>query len=157
MIRFIAAVDSKLGIAGEHGIPWQGKVPTDVAYFREKTSHSDILMGYGVYIELKRPLSKRRNFVATSKVESLREGFEKVTDARTFLQSVTEDMWNIGGALLFASTVDLADELYITQLDADFHCTKFFPEFHDQFILHSESPPHFENGITFRFQVWRRA
>jgi dihydrofolate reductase len=29
MIRLIAAVDSQRGVANEHGIPWQGKVPMD--------------------------------------------------------------------------------------------------------------------------------
>ncbi len=154
MIRFIAAIDSKQGIANEHGIPWQGKLPTDVNYFRSKTIHSSVMMGYGWYVEQKLPLPERRNLVASSKNEKLRPGFELVNDAREFLKNTQDDVWVGGGAALFASTIDLADELYLTQLNKDFHCTKFFPEFKDNFTMISESPPKTENGITFTFQIW---
>ena len=156
MIKAIAAIDFKKGIANDHGIPWQGKIPTDVAQFRQKTLHSNVMMGYGWYVEQHLPLPERRNLVATSKPEELRPGFEKVVDARKFLQDAKEDIWVGGGAGLFASTLDLIDELYLTQLDQDFQCTKFFPEFEDKFIKVSESEPQTENDITFTFQVWRK-
>lgn len=155
MIRFIAAVDEKLGLADEHGIPWQGKLPTDVAYFRSKTLHGNVMMGAGWYKEQEKPLPDRRNFVATSSIEPLRPGFERVSDAREFLKSFTEDIWVGGGAALFTSTLDLANELYLTRIDADFHCTKFFPAFEDKFELAKRSEDHEENGITFRFEVWK--
>ena len=143
-------------MADEHGIPWQGKIPTEVKYFREKTSDSWVLMGYTTYTEFKAPLSNRRNFVASSKPGPLREGFELVHDARQLLENASGDIWVIGGAGLFASTLDLADELYITQLDGDFNCTKFFPKFDDQFKLKSKSEPQTENGIDFHYEVWVR-
>lgn len=154
MIRFIAAIDSKQGVANEHGLPWQGKLPTDVAYFRSKTTGSNVLMGHGTYVEFSKPLSNRHNFVATRKTEPLRPGFGAVPDAREFLAKFNEDIWVIGGPTLFQQTLDLADELYITQLNKDFNCTKFFPEFKSKFHKASESPPQTENDITFSFQVW---
>ncbi len=155
MIRFIAAMDIKRGVANDHGIPWQGKLPTDVAYFRSKTTNGVVLMGYGTYVEFAQPLSKRRNYVATRKTEPLRPGFEPVHDARELLMNTKEDIWVIGGPTLFSATLDLANELYVTQLDQDFHSTKFFPEFKDKFDKISETKPQTENGITFSFQVWR--
>jgi dihydrofolate reductase len=157
MIRFIAAIDSKRGIANDHGIPWQGKVPSDPKYLREHTSVSDVIMGFGMYKEVDELWSEGVNYVAAEGVdEQPREGFEFVTDARTVVENAKGDLWVLGGAMLFASTLDLADELYITQLDQDFHCTKFFPEFKDAFKLQSESEPITENGITLTFQVWVR-
>lgn len=156
MIRFIAALDKNKGIADDHGIPWQGKVPTDVAYFREKTLHGTIMMGTGWYNEQEKPLPERRNIVASSKPIKIREGFEQVTDAREFLKNTPDDIWVGGGAGLFASTLDLADELYLTRLQTDFQCTKFFQEFEDRFELRSETDPLIENGVTFTFQLWVR-
>lgn len=156
MIRFIAALDNKRGIANDHGIPWQGKIPTDVAYFRDKTTGSSVMMGAGWYKEQQLPLPNRRNLVATKDPEPLRGGFDKVTDAHSFLQSVNEDIWVGGGAGLFASTLDLADELYLTLIDADFDCTKFFPEYQNEFIRTDSNQPITENGITYTFTVWRR-
>jgi len=156
MIRFIAVIDSKQGLADDNGIPWQGLLPTDIAFFRSKSIHGNLMMGYGWYVEQKKPLPERKNLVATTKTEPLRPGFEAVHDARAYLQNAKEDIWVGGGALLFASTLDLANVLYITQLkDQDWHCTKFFPPYKDKFQMVSESEPITESGITYTFQVWK--
>ncbi|HSX44965.1 MAG TPA: dihydrofolate reductase [Candidatus Saccharimonadales bacterium] len=156
MIRFIAALDSKQGIADDHGLPWQGKIPTDINYYHDKIEDADNLMGFGLYLELPKPYPNRKNYVATlPENPPIRTGFEAVYDPVKFLEDFKQDIWNLGGALLFASTLHLADELYITQLDQEFKCTKFFPDFKDKFEKVSESEPHTENGITFTFQVWR--
>ncbi len=156
MIRFIAAIDSKNGLAGEHGIPWQGKIPSDVKYFRDKTLKSTVLMGYGTYAEFRKPLPGRRNLVATSKAGPLLPGFEAVNNARGFLAAANSGIWVIGGAGLFASTLDLADELYLTRVEGDFHCTKFFPAFKSKFKLISSSEHHTENGTNFHFEIWQK-
>lgn len=168
MIRFIAAIDNKMGLANEHGIPWQGKIPTDVAYFRDMTIGSTVMMGAGWYKEQQKPLINKRNIVATRNPEPLRPGFERAEDARKFLKKFKavktsqvdtvrgSDIWVGGGAGLFASTLDLADELYLTRIDADFDCTKFFPDFEDEFELKSSSDPITENGVTYHFETWSR-
>lgn len=155
-IYFIAALDSKQGIANNNGIPWQGKIPTDVKHFRDSTIHQNVLMGTGWYKEQTLPLENRRNFVATTSTEKLRPGFEKVTDAREFLRDSTEDVWVGGGAGLFDSTIDLADILDLTIIEQDFNCTKFFPEFKDKFEMFYQSQPITENGITYTFTKWKR-
>lgn len=159
MIRFIAAIDSKKGLADDNGIPWQGKLPTDVSYFREKTLGSTIMMGYGWYSEQQLPLSQRRNVVATSSKEPLRPGFEVAHDALDFLkgfQGEGQDIWVGGGAKLFENTISVADELYLTRINKDFNCTKFFPQFEDRFKLMSRSEIKQENDIEFCFEVWEK-
>lgn len=158
MIRFIAAVDAKRGVATDNGIPWQGKIPGDVKYYRAKMAEKGgaILMGYGLYKELGDPYPGGINYVANLEDVNLRPGFELVKDARAFLEQQDGDVWNLGGAALFTATIDMADELYITQLQTDFDCTKFFPAFADDFELKSESEPVTENDITYTFQVWAR-
>ncbi len=156
MIRFIAAIDSQRGIADDNGIPWQGKIPSDVKYYRAKVQSGGlILMGYGLYVELSKPYRGGINYVATQETQ-LKPGFEPVTDARAFITNANEDIWNLGGAGIFGSTFDLADELYLTRLNQDFHCTKFFPPFEKDFELASRSDPITENDITICFEVWRR-
>ena len=53
MIRAIAAIDNKNGLASETGIPWD--LPTDRAFARKMTEGSNLLMGYGTYIEFSKP------------------------------------------------------------------------------------------------------
>ena len=76
------------------------------------------------------------------------------TDFSTCVQH--ELVWVIGGAALFSASLARAGELVLTHLDADFHCTKFFPEFADTFELDNVDGPHDENDINFRFETWRR-
>lgn len=156
MIRFIAALDIERGIADDTGIPWKGKLPTDVAYYHGKIHSHNYLIGHATYEQHSKPLSGTPTFVATTKTEKLRLGFIKVTDARKFLTDQTEDIWVGGGAGLFASTFDLADELYLTRIDKDFSCTKFFPDFEKDFKLLSKSDTQTENGINFCFEVWHK-
>jgi dihydrofolate reductase len=154
MIRFIAAIDSKRGLADDNGIPWD--LPTDRKFFVEQTQKGIILMGKGTYQEFKKPMHGRTNYVATFSDEKLLSGFEAVNDVPAFYEQHKDEVINnIGGAGLFSSTLDYADELIITQLEADFNCTKFFPKFDHKFKLVSKSKPHHENGITYYFEVWK--
>jgi dihydrofolate reductase len=159
VIRLIAAVDSQMGIANEHGIPWQGKIPTDTRYFQDQTATGVIIMGYETYKEFDKPLHDRVNFVlARPNTVALRTGFDVVFDLAQFFREHTNELvWVIGGAGLFTVSLPQADELFLTQLDGDFHCTKFFPKFADIFYLASEAGPHVENDISFIFQTWRRS
>ena len=158
MIRLIAAIDALLGIANNDGIPWQGKIPKDTEHFHELTAVGTIVMGFRTYEEYEKPLHDRENFVATRPHGgALRAGFVAVPDVDTVLRErPKEDVWVIGGAGLFASSLLEADELALTRLDQSFKCTKFFPKFDDTFQLVNEVGPYDENGISFRFQTWRR-
>ena len=76
MIRQIAAMDSRRGIATESGIPW--KLPSDTAYFHEQTARGLILMGWATYNEFAAPLHGRENFVLTTGPGPLRTGFRAI-------------------------------------------------------------------------------
>lgn len=154
MMRMIVAVDSELGMATDTGIPWT--LPTDQRFFADQIEDGLILMGFATYDEISAPLHERTNYVATRRAGTLRDGFVAVPDAAAFIAEHRDDVvQNIGGAGLFAATLSLADELLITRIDADFHCTKFFPPFKDRFQVVAESDRIEENGVTFTFQTWR--
>lgn len=149
-------MDKNRGMADDHGIPWAGKTPTDLAQFRAKTIHSITVMGYRTYEEFDHPLSDRRNLVVVRPGTPMREGFEVLEDPKSYLQNVTEDVWVIGGAGIFTEFLDTADELHITQLDGVFKCTKFFPEFEDTFQRVNRGENITENGITYHFETWKK-
>jgi dihydrofolate reductase len=158
MIRLIAAIDARRGLADEQGIPWQGRLPTDAAYFRSRTAEGLIVMGFTTYEEFATPLHDRTNYVASrSTTTALRPGFEVVADLDPFLAAHRDEVvWVIGGAALYEASLPVADELVITQLDQDFHCTKFFPSYDQDFDLDPGAPTMVEGGISFRFETWRR-
>jgi len=158
MLRLIAAIDENRGVANEHGIPWQGKIPMDTNRFHDMTSNGIIVMGYGTYKEYDKPLHGRDNFVVSHPGGGeLRPGFVLVANADQFFDEHQDDVvWLIGGAALFSDSLARADQLLLTQLDGDFHCTKFFPEFAGAFEIKRDDGPYSENGITFHFQDWER-
>lgn len=153
MIRFIAAIDDHRGLADDNGIPWH--LPTDQRYFVDQTKTGLILMGLATYREFSTPMHNRTNYVATHSSEPLRPGFVAVHDVPAFFAKHEDEViQNIGGAGLFTSTLEFADELILTRIEASFHCTKFFPPFEDTFTRTQQSEPINENDITFRFETW---
>lgn len=157
MIRVIAAIDEHRGLIPTD-LHSSVKLVTDKQYFASKTSGHAVLMGYQTYVgDLgQTPLPNRKNFVVVRHGTSLRPGFEAVEDVHEFLKQFDQDIWIIGGAKLFADTLTKVAELYLTELVGDFHCTKFFPEFHPQFRLKQKGNPMSEQGITFRFSIYQR-
>jgi dihydrofolate reductase len=155
MNRCIVAIDKKRGLADNNGIPWS--LPSDQKWFVDQTAKGLILMGMGTYREFKTPMHDRTNYVVTHSNEELLPGFVRVNDVAQFYKEHTgETINNIGGAGLFSTTLQFADKLVITLVDADFHCTKFFPSYEKDFVCAKQYAPLTENGITFRFTIWHR-
>ena len=119
---------------------------------------SNVLMGYATYAEFANPMPGRANYVATRRTEQLRDGFLRVNDIDSFLTNGFEgDLWIIGGAMLYATTLAEVQELALTRVAGDFGCTKFFPAFEDTFRLTAEEvPPPVEVVPSIRFQTWER-
>jgi dihydrofolate reductase len=155
MIRLIAALDSRRGIAIDTGIPW--KLPGDTAHFRDKTATGIILMGRATYNEFAAPLHERENFVLTTNPGPLRSGFRAIGSLdQVVAENPEQDIWVIGGATVYANTIAESDQLLLTQVFGDFDCTKFFPPYQADFRLAAQDGERQENGVTYRFERWRR-
>jgi dihydrofolate reductase len=155
MIRLIAAMDIRRGIATTSGIPW--KLPGDRAYFRSKTATGLILMGSATYSEFAAPLHERENYVLTSQSGPLRTGFRAIGSLdQLSAEFPGQDIWVIGGAAVYGETIGEADELLLTQVFGDFGCTKFFPPYQTAFRLASQSDEQQDGGTSYRFETWQR-
>lgn len=64
----------------------------------------------------------------------------------------------IGGAEIYAMAIKhpACCRLYLTQIDAQFRCDTFFPEYEDSFELSSAGPTQEYEGIRFRFCEFQR-
>lgn len=154
MIRLIAAIDQKHGLAKNGRQPWH--LPTDEKYFLEQTQKfgAVVIMGSSTFEVIGHPLVERRNIVL-SRTQQIIRRVEVMTDLQKALQ-VAPDVWVIGGAAVFEQTLSVADELYLTHIEADFGCDQFFPAFTNQFELVSQSPVQHENGLDFTFCVYKK-
>jgi dihydrofolate reductase len=113
-------------------------------------------MGRATYDEFAAPLHGRENYVLSRTTTLLRTGFEAIAGLEQLRAAhPDEDMWVIGGAAVYRETIAEAEELLLTQVLKDFHCTKFFPPYEPAFELESRSVDHHEAGLAYRFETWR--
>ena len=158
-VKFVAAMDNKRGIAkskpGTAGfIPWD--LPTDKAYFRDKVKNVPVVMGWNTFrANGKKPYGTGPNTVITSQSVDEYPGVNITHDLKGFFENLKDEVWVAGGGQVFEQALPYATHLYITQVYGDFDCDIFFPKFEDKFELVEESPLQTENGIDFRFQLWK--
>jgi dihydrofolate reductase len=148
MIRQIVAIDRMNGIA-KHGYqPWS--IPDDEYYFMDQTKGGTVLMGSKTFEVISHPLRERRNVVATRDISYSANGAEVIHDLDAFFEH-EKDVWVIGGGQIFAATIDVCDELYVTEIDADFACDTFYPEIPAAFHRAETGDWQEQNGFRFRY------
>lgn len=159
MIRLIAAIDRKRGLARKGAMPW--KIPQDERYFtrQTRTHGGNVLTGAATFRKSYRgrPLAGRHNYILTHSKEPI-PGAVAVHDLEEFLRGLSDDLWVAGGADVFRQVIGsgMADELYLTRIDADLDCDQFFPEYEHDFRLVERSGPHEQNGYGFVYERWAR-
>lgn len=155
MIRLIAAIDRRRGIAKHHFRPWY--IPDDQAYFAKmtKTNGGILLVGATTFATAFRskPLEDRTMYVLSSKEQAI-DGVEVVSNLHEWLEKLAnQDVWIVGGESVYEQIMnaDKADELYITDIDADFGCDQFFPEYEAKFHVEDKSEDLEQNGFRFNY------
>ena len=159
-LSLVAAV-ARNGVIGREGaIPW--RIPEDVQRFRALTVGHPVVMGRRTWESLPerfRPLPGRRNIVVTRKPEWAGEGAERAGSLEEALARVadTEHVFVIGGAAVYATALPLADELVLTEIDADVEGDTFFPAFAPTDFEAVEREQHVSpDGTPFAFVTYRR-
>jgi dihydrofolate reductase len=139
-------------IGNEGGMPWH--VPEDLAHFKQLTVGETVIMGRKTWDALDprfRPLPGRRNLVLTRDPSWTAEGAEVVHE-------IPEDGWIIGGAELFAATIDRADRLEITELDLDVPGDTWAPPIGDSWHAITTSDwSTSRTGVSYRFLSYARS
>lgn len=127
----IAAVAAN-GVIGLDGtLPW--RLPADLHRFRSLTTGHPVVMGRRTFESIGRPLPKRTNMVLSRDPAYIADGcwvFDNVADAVTMAGASPggHQVWIIGGGDLYASTIDSADRLELTVLDAEVEGDTWFPD-----------------------------
>lgn len=158
-ISIIAAV-SRNRVIGQGGeLPWH--LPADLKYFRERTRGHPVIMGRRTYESVGRPLPGRRNIVLSRSPDFRPSGVEVADSLEAALELVREadEVFLLGGEEIFRAGLEIADRLYLTEIDAEFCGDTFFPEFDRKQwrVLESRLHPADEqNPYPMRFVVYER-
>lgn len=126
----IAGVARNGVIGRDGGLPWH--LPEDLRHFKRQTLGWPVIMGRRTWDSLPpafRPLPGRRNLVVTRQADWRAEGAEPAPSLASALDRLqcSERAFVIGGAQLYAEALAHADELLLTEIDADVEGDAFFP------------------------------
>ncbi|MBP3192473.1 dihydrofolate reductase [Natronogracilivirga saccharolytica] len=130
-ISLIAAHDPGLVIGKDGSLPWY--IPEDLAHFKRRTKGHPVVMGRGVFEELKeRPLPGRRNIVM-SRTRSY-ENVETYRNRKEVLEALKEVplVYIIGGEQVYRDFYPVCDRLEITEIHEKYDGDTFFPEYRDE-------------------------
>jgi dihydrofolate reductase len=145
IISLIAAMDERRGIGIEGRLPW--RLSADLKKFRSLTMGHHLIAGRKTCESIGRPLPGRTMIIVTRDQQFQAAGClvaHSVDEALAQAAARGEsEVFIIGGAEIYAQTINRADRLYLTQVHATVAADVFFPEF--------------DPGAWSEKEVWRHA
>ena len=156
-VSLIAAVARNGGIGRNNALLVH--LPDDLAHFKKTTLGAPILMGRKTWVSIGRPLPGRRNIVVTRNPRFEAAGAETAPDLSSALARVANapKVYVIGGASLYATALPEADELVLTEIDADFEADTFFPRWNRQKFRQTARADHRStDGLAYSFVTYTR-
>lgn len=132
-LTLVAAV-GRNGVIGAAGtLPW--RLPGDLAHFRALTMGHPLLMGRITYDTIGRPLPGRATTVMSRQPGVVRPGIAVMPDLAGALASTDRQadelgaltVMVVGGAEIYAQTINLAQRLLITEVAAEPRGDALFP------------------------------
>jgi len=159
-VSLVAAV-ARGGVIGRgNAIPW--RIPEDLVRFRSLTFGHPVVMGRRTWDSLPerfRPLPGRRNVVVTRNPDWGADGAEpaaSLADALRLLEGAPR-VFVIGGGELYAGALPLADELLLTEVEADVEGDTWFPDWKRSEFEEVGREQHVsESGVEFSFVTYVR-
>ena len=119
------------GLIGKgNDLPWH--YPEDLKYFKKVTSGHPVFMGYNtflsIYNRLGKPLPNRTNYVLTYEDELPGDAIV-VKNLDQFVKEQEEEVFCIGGKMIYQMVLPYADRLYITRVNKEYQGDVFFPSY----------------------------
>lgn len=119
-IALVVAVSRNGVIGRDGGLPWH--ISSDLQRFKAITMGKPVIMGRKTWESLpKKPLPGRPNIVITRQRDYRAPGATVVADAAAALAAArahgAKEIAVIGGAEIYAMFFDLADRIYLTEVD----------------------------------------
>ena len=159
MISLILAMDRNRVIGKNNRMPW--RLPADLAYFKNITLGSTVVMGRKTFESIGKPLKGRKNIILTRDKEYIQEGCQIVNSIEEALEEIKkkEETFIIGGAEIYSMFLPFAKKLYITYIDHEFQGDTYFPEIDDEewkVISRTPGEKNEENPYSYYFEVYER-
>lgn len=166
-VKIIACV-GKNGELGKNG-DLCFHIKEDMKFFRDTTYNHVVMMGHNTWKSIgEKPLKGRKNYVISRRdiTDELPEGVSTTKDPEKYLKIFAnvppedEELYRlfvIGGASLYKIALPYADEIYLTEVDAECEdADVFFPKFdktlYNRIVIKESS----ENDLTYTFVKYQK-
>jgi dihydrofolate reductase len=156
-ISIIAAMAKNRVIGIANTLPW--RLPEDLKHFKALTLGHHILMGRKTYESLGRPLPGRTSVVITRSRDLRIPGCLVVNSIPDAVAACDNDIeiFFIGGEELYRQALDVADRIYLTEINEDFAGDAWFPEFDMNLWQETgRKPCKSESGLECDFLIYDR-
>lgn len=157
ILKLIFSADNNWGIGCDNKLLFN--VKGDMAFFKKMTTGKVVIMGRKTLESLpgSKPLLNRENIVLTSDESYKVEGasvYHSIADMFNAIKGYdSDDLFVIGGAMLYKELLPYCDTAYITRFYAESKADTFMPDFDELtgWSLAEQSEEHEEDGIRYRF------
>lgn len=154
----VAAAEN--GVIGKDGhLPWH--LPDELKLFKSLTLGHTIVMGRKTWESIGRPLPGRRNVVLSRQEEFAAEGASVLPSFAAIAELEPDEppVFIIGGAVLFAEALPVAQDLHLTRVHASPEGDTFLPEIDFEKWQLVEEKKHERDDRhehAYTYQHWRR-
>ena len=144
------------------------RLPLDMKFFRKTTTGKVVVMGSNTLLSFPggKPLKNRTSIVlwpGGPKERAVEDGFIMVESLPELFEELSkylsEDLFVIGGAMMYHTMLPYCDKVYLTKVDADGGAEVFFDNLDklDNWSMTECSEPQDDNGYTIRFTLYRNS
>mgnify|MGYP001568386396 CR=1 FL=1 len=125
-VSIIVAMANNRVIGINNTLPWH--LPADLKHFKTLTMGHHIVMGRKTYESIGKPLQGRISVVITRNPNYTAEGITITHTLEAAIAVCGDDpeIFIIGGAELYRQAIQLADRIYLTEIDLDVMGNAYF-------------------------------
>lgn len=157
MINIIASVGQNREIGKKGKLIWP--IKEDLKYFRSVTIDHDIIMGRKTFESLPKLLDRRHHIVLTK--NQINNGkVEMQNNIKALLTRFeNKDAFIIGGQSIYEQFIDIAQNIYLTEIEAT--CTEadaFFPNFDKEKYIKEIIKENYDKqtNLKYTFTLYKR-
>jgi dihydrofolate reductase len=161
LLSLLVAADENNLIGNQNKLPWH--LPDDLKYFKNLTWAMPVIMGRKTFESVGKVLPGRQNIVITRNTGWKFEGADVVHTIDEAIDLAKKravlEIFIIGGAEIFKTSMDLANRIYMTRIHHVFEGDVYFPVIAtDEWKLTKEvfRQKDEKNLYDHSFQVWER-
>ncbi len=157
-LKMIAAVGKNNELGKNNDLIWHLK--EDLKFFRDITIGHTVVMGENTFLSLPKLLPNRKHIVLSKSDKTFPNEVVVFHDFNDFLNAYcnsNEEIFVIGGGMIYKLFIDYVDEIYLTEIDdEDKDATVYFPEFNKELFTKDLLCSHEDNGLNYNHVLYRR-